>query len=374
MNRPRIAFYVPALRVGGAQKVTVTIANGFAGRGFPVDLVVSYNQGDYRTEVASEVNVVDLETRELKGVGIGASVPALRRYLDRREPSVLFSAMTFANVIALMADRLADAETQVIPTEHNTFGMDRRVKSRIVSQLAALLYGRADHVLGVSAGVVQSVVAHTRAPPSRVSVMYNPVEVKTIRAKAQEPVDHEWATDPEIDLLLNVGRQEPQKNLQMLVNAFDSVVERRPNARLMMAGSGSQHEELRQLVNDRGLADVVSLPGYVDNVYAYMARAATFVLTSRYEGLPTVLIEALACGCPIVSTDCPSGPDEILAGGKFGTLTPVGEPAAFADGVVRMLKEPPAPAGLRKRADTFGVDSVLDDYVDFVERRVKVPA
>jgi len=369
MARHRVALYVPALRVGGAQHVTVNIANGFADRGYPVDLVVSYARGGFSDQVAADVNLVDLETPEWPGIGIGASVPALRRYLQRREPAILLSAMTFANVIALAADRVSDSETRIVPTEHDEFGMDRRPKSRLVSRLAARLYPSADHVLGVSAGVVDSVVRHTPLTEDDVSVMYNPIEVEEIAARATESIDHRWATDSSIDLVFTVGRLEPQKALPTLIDAFASVVERRPDARLVVAGRGSRAEALREQVTERGLEDVVGLPGYVDNPYAFMANAATFALSSKHEGLPTVLIEALACGCPVVSTDCPSGPAEILQDGEYGRLVPVDDPEALADGIAATIDDPPPADRLRGRADDFARETVIEEYVRFVDRR-----
>jgi glycosyltransferase involved in cell wall biosynthesis len=365
-----VALYVPALRVGGAQHVTVNIANGFAGRGHPVDLVVSHARGGFRDQVSEAVNLVDLGTPELPGIGIGASVPALQRYLDRAEPGILFSAMTFANVIALAAARLSTAETRIVPTEHDEFGMDRRPKSRLVSRLAGRLYPSADHVLGVSAGVVESVVRNTGIDREQVSIMYNPIEVAEIRDRAAEPPTHEWAVDPSVDLVFTVGRLEPQKDLPTLIEAFESVATRRPDARLVVAGKGSRAGVLQERVRERGLGDVVDLPGYVDNPYAFMANAATFALSSRHEGLPTVLIEALACGCPVVSTDCPSGPAEILQDGEYGRLVPVDDPEALADGIAATIDDPPPADRLRGRADDFARETVIEEYVRFVDRRL----
>jgi len=369
-ERPRVALYLPALRDGGAQHVTVNVANGLADRGCPIDLVVSYRHGVYRDCVSDAVNVVALETPELPGLGIGASVPALRRYLKRREPAILFSAMTFANVVALVAGRFAEAETRIVVTEHGMFGEADEPKDRLVSGLAARLYPSADHVLGVSSGVAESVVRHTGVTRGEVSVMYNPIDLNHIKANATKPLDDPWAKDPSIDLVFAAGRLEPVKDFATLTTAFESVHERRPETRLIVAGKGSQARHLQNLVVERALNSVVAFPGYVENPYAYMANASAFALSSRHEGLPTVLIEALACGCPVVSTDCPSGPAEILQDGEYGRLVPTGDPEALADGIVETIDDPPSSARLRERAEDFAMGTVIDTYVQFVEQHI----
>lgn len=370
MASPRVALYLPAFRDGGAQHVTVNIANGLAEHGYPVDLVVSYRSGVFSDHVSEAVSVIDLETPELPGLGVGAAVPALRRYLERTDPAILFSAMTFANVVALVARMTADSETRVVVTEHRMFGEPDGPKDRFVSGLAARLYPSADHVLGVSSGVVSSVVRHTNVAREQVSVMHNPIDIDHIRAASGDPVDHPWVSDPSIQLVFTAARLEPVKDLSTLIGAFESVSERRPGTRLLIGGRGTRGETLRELVAERGLDEVVELPGYIDNPYAYMSNAETFALSSRHEGLPTVLIEALACGCPVVSTDCPSGPSAILREGEYGRLVPVGDPDALADGIVATIDDPPPSEHLRGRAEDFATEAVIGQYARFIDRRL----
>lgn len=366
MTRETLAFYVPWLTVGGVQRVTTTITNGLAARGYDVDLIVSYRTGDLLDEVNSDVRIVDLQTRRVPGIGIGASLPALRTYLSRREPSMLFSQMTYANVLCLLARRSTNADTKVFATEHNTFGMKNDLKERLTNRVAAQLYPSADEVLAVSSGVADSVAAATPLSRSEVTVMYNPVDVADVRARASEPVDHPWLESDAHEVVLSVGRLAEAKDLETWLRAFARVVERRPNARGILAGRGPVREEMESLAAKLGLEDVVDFPGFVDNPYGYMANASAFMLSSRHEGLPTVLIEALACGCPVVSTDCPSGPHAILEGGEHGPLVDVGDERALADAVVQTLEHPSSPEVLRGRADAFGLDTILDEYERFI--------
>ena len=366
-NDRTLAFFLPSLTVGGAQRVTVTLVNELARRGYDVDLVVAYRRGKLLPAVSEAVTVVDLRTPTVPVVGLGASVPRLVSYLRSREPFALFSQMTYANVVALAAVRLAGTDVVSIPTEHNTFGEKEGRKDELVDALAARMYGSADRLVGVSRGVVDSAVRRTTADDRRSVVLYNPLPVVEIREQAAGDVDHPWLADDDLDVVLSVGRLEPQKDLPTLLRAFARVNERRPDTRAIVAGKGSMREDLVRLSERLGLGDVVAFPGYVDNQYACMDRAAVFALSSRHEGLPTTLIEALACGCPVVSTDCPSGPDEILAGNEYGPLVPVGDDEAFAEALVATLDDPPPKSRLRGRADDFAVRTVGDDYERFVE-------
>jgi glycosyltransferase involved in cell wall biosynthesis len=356
------------MNLGGAQQVTVTIANGLAARGYSVDLVLARGVGPLLDRVDHAVTVVDLETPEVPGVGVLAAIPSLRSYLRREQPDVLFAAMMNANVVGVLTDALAGVDTRLVLTEHNTFGVRPGLRDRVTATLASALYPRADHVVGVSRGVADSVVAGTRVTGDRVSVLYNPIDIDDIRAAAREELDEAAAELMEGDVVFTVGRLEDAKDLTMLLRAFRRVHEERPWVKLVVGGSGSKRAELEALAAEFGLEDVVTFVGYVDNAYAYMAAASVFALSSKHEGLPTVLLEALACETPIVSTDCPSGPREILADGRYGRLTPVGDDGAFAEAVLETLDAPVPAAALGTRAEDFSLDAVLSEYETFIAR------
>lgn len=367
-RKPRIAFYIPALNVGGAQRVTVNIANELAARGYPVDVVLAYREGALLSDVSDAVRIVDLETPRIPVVGVLASVPGLRSYLRTERPAVLFSAMTYANVAAILAAELAGTQTRLVATEHNTFGMNPDPKVRLTRVIARPLYRLADRVAAVSEGVADSVRKGTAAADDDVTVLYNPIEIEAIRDEAAEPVDHPWLTVPEYETAVTVGRIEPQKDHTTLLRAFARVSERRPNARLVVVGTGTERDRLRELAAELEIDNIVDFPGYVENAYAYMQNADLFVLSSRHEGLPTVLLEALACGCPIVSTDCPSGPREILEDGRYGPLVPVGDDGALADAIVGTFDDPVDEAALLERARDFSMEAAVDGYERLIRR------
>jgi glycosyltransferase involved in cell wall biosynthesis len=366
-EQPQIGFYIPALDVGGAQRVTVNVANGLAERGYPVDLLLSYHKGELLDQVSDRVNVLDLETPRIPITGIGASVPGIKTYLEEREPAILFSAMTYASVVSIATNVISSTRTRVVGIEHSTFGNRAGLKERLTLCLARDLYRFANHIVAVSEGVADSVVANTAVSGSDVSVLYNPVPVATVRNESEVAVDDSWIRADELETIVWAGRLEPEKDLPTLLRAFASVNRGRPNTRLILMGTGSERGKLLQLSETLGIEQTVALPGYVENPYPYMRRASVFVLSSEREGLPTVLIEALACGCPVVSTDCPSGPREILADGTYGKLVPVGDESALAEAIRLTLDDLPDRTTLSERADDFSTEVVVKEYVTLIE-------
>lgn len=363
-----LSFFIPDLTLGGAEQVTVNIVNGLSDRGHDVDLLLSRSEGKLQSKLSDEVSVVTLAPDRPHALGVAEHLPALASYLRNEEPTALFPHLAHVSVVSLALKRILDIDTKVVPTHHKAFrtAPDRSAKDRVVSRLVPHLYPSADRLITVSGGVAESLT--TKMPVSRehISVLHNPVEIETVRRRAEIPVDHDWLEDDGKDVILFVGRIEAQKDLETWLRAFRLIHDERPDTRAVIAGKGSDRDGLLSLADELGLADVVSMPGYVDNPYRYMSQASVFLLSSRYEGLPTVLIEALACGCPIVATDCPSGPREILDGGKYGELRPVGDAAGLSNAVTDALAQPDNAAVLRERADEFAPETVIDEYERFL--------
>lgn len=365
-ERNPVAFFVPSLTVGGAERVTVTVANGLADRGYDVDLIVPHCEGAFVDEVDSSVELIDFDIPLGPGIGLGTCVPELVSYFRRRSPAMVFSQMTYANDICLFSHLLAGSDAVVVPTVHNTLGMLTTPKDRLVQVLAGAMVGRADQFVAVSNGVADSIVREIGAHPEDVSVLHNPVPISDIRAQAREPIDHRWLDTPSHDVVLGIGRLEPQKSFETFLRAFSHLHEERPSTRAIIIGQGSKRAALEGLARELDIADVVSFPGYVDNPYGYMAESDILAMSSTHEGLPTVLIEALACGCPVVATDCPSGPRTILDGGEYGPLVEVGDDEGLARAMLSTLQDPPDSAELTERARDFAPTTVLDDYEAFI--------
>lgn len=364
-----IALFLPSLRGGGAERVMVNLAWGFAERGLQVDLVLAKADGPYLSEVHPEVRVVDLGARRVLH-----SLPDLVRYLRRKRPAAMLSTLSHANIIALWARGIASVPVRLVVREANTVGISASnapaLRGRWTPFLMRFFYRWADAVVANSSGVAEDLIRLTRLPAEKLKVIYNPVVTPELFAKAEEPLDHPWFRPGEPPVILGVGRLTKQKDFPTLIRAFALVRKERP-VRLMILGEGEGRPKLEALVRELGLKDDVALPGFVDNPYKYMKRAAVFVLSSRWEGLPSVLIEALALGTPVVATDCPSGPAEILEGGKWGRLVPVGEPHFLARailGTLQDVREPPPEAAWER----FSLEEVVTAYLQVLGIAEKV--
>jgi glycosyltransferase involved in cell wall biosynthesis len=359
-----ISFYLPSLCGGGAERVIVNLAQGITDRGTRVDLVVAAAEGALLDQLPPAVRLVDLRaSRVLR------SLTPLAGYLRRERPRVLVSSMGHANLVALWAARLAGRVTPVIVTEHNTLSQEtrqeRRLAGRLWPHLLRTFYPWAARIVAVSRGAADDLASTSGLSRHQVEVIYNPVITPTMMALARQAPDHPWFAPGQPPVILGAGRLTRQKDFFTLVRAFAEVRRRRPG-RLVILGEGEDRPALEALARELGLADDVALPGFQQNALAYMAGSAVFVLSSAWEGLPTVLIEALAAGTRVVSTDCPSGPREILQGGRLGALVPVGDAAALAAAMLEALERPAGAVPL-EALTPFTRDAAVDHYLRLIE-------
>ncbi len=360
----RIALYVPSLRGGGAERSMLKLASAIASRDLQVDMVLPQAEGPYLGEVPESVRVVDLRAgRVLR------SLPPLVRYLRQERPRGLISAMTHANIVALWARDLARVPTAVVVSERGVPGSggqrSNSAGAKLFRGLARLFYPRAEAVVAVSSGVADAVAVTTGFGRERIDVIYNPIVTDDLFQQSQEAADHPWFRPGEPPVVLTAGRLVGIKDHSMLIRAFAAMADRRP-ARLVILGEGEKRRELEALVYEHGLTDRVALPGFAANPYPLMRACGVFVLSSISEGLPGVLIEALACGCPVVSTDCPGGAREILEDGRWGRLVPVGNAAAMADAISDVLDDPPPSAGPEALV-RFRPEGAVEEYLALLE-------
>lgn len=368
-ERKRVTLLLSGLSGGGVPRVMLALAHGLAVRGHRVDLVTARPDGPLRPELSPLVRLVPLAdwrtrlpwVRRKRSRQVVAGIPALARYLRRERPDLLLSADHFVNFSALWAGALAGVRTRVAVGQHMHLSRHGEGKP-LLRWLVRRLYPRAAAIVAVSNGVADDLAKTAGIPRRRIATIYNPVVAPDLEKKAKEPLDHPWFAPGGPPVLLGTGRLTAQKDFPTLLRAFARVRERRP-ARLMILGEGPGRGGLAALAARLGVDGDTALPGFVPNPFAYMARASAFVLSSAWEGLPTALIEAMACGCPVVSTDCPSGPTEILDGGRYGPLVPVGDDTALAAGILRALDAPRDARVLRDRAALFSVDRAVGGYL-----------
>jgi tyrosine-protein phosphatase YwqE/glycosyltransferase involved in cell wall biosynthesis len=359
-SRP-VAFFLPAMYGGGAERIVLALAGGIASRGIPVHLVLARREGPFLAEVPGSVQIVDLHARRDL-----LALRALVRYLRKEKPRVLFSGL-HTNLIALWARRLARGSTRVIVCEHNTlssrvqhYASDARM--RWMPRLIRWFYPWADGIVAVSEGVADDLAREAKIPRDRIRVIYNPIVTPELWTKALTPLEHPWFGPGQPPVILAVGRLTAQKDFPALIKAF-AQVQNDHSARLLILGEGEDRPALEALIDQSGLKETVELPGFVINPYPYMAQAHTFVLSSLWEGLPGALIEAMFCGTRLIATDCPSGPKEILQDGRYGLLVPVGDVEALGRAIASALRGELTPPP-RESWRPFELDHVVEQYLD----------
>lgn len=355
----RIALFLPSLIGGGAERVMVNLACGFTKLGFCVDIVLVKAQGTYLQDIPPEIRIVDLKAERTL-----YSLPKLVGYLLREKPEALLSALEQANVVALWAKKLAFSPVRVVVSVHSTLSVSSQKafswRGRLSPWWAHFFYPWAEAIVAVSQGVAEDLIACTGLPRREVHVIYNPIITPELFIKAEEPLDHPWFRLGEPPVVLGVGRLAEEKDFPTLIRAFALVKKERP-VRLVILGEGEDRSKIESLVRKLGLEKEVALPGFVENPYKYMKRAAVFVLSSRWEGFGNVLVEAMTLGTPVVSTDCPSGPAEILEGGKWGRLVPVGDVGGLARAILGSFDKERNYS--LEWAKAFSLERALEEYL-----------
>ena len=342
-----IAVYVPHLRTGGAELSLLRLAGGFAAGGLAVDLIV-HTMANAEMAVPAGVRITELHTTTTLD-----SVLALAGALRRRQPAGLLSAFPHSNVAAVAAHAWSGVDCACVLTEHAPLSHQIAAQGgwryRALPPLVRWAYRRADAVVAVSDGVRQD-LARLVGPGLRLHTIANPVldavEVFDLPNRPNPPTPlHPWLQDPRLQVVLSVSRLVSEKDIPTLLHAFAQLHHQQPHTRLLVAGDGPERAALQALIHHLGLGLVAALPGRISAPRRWMQRAAVFALASRFEGFGNVLVEALASNTPVVATDCPVGPREILAGGRWGTLVPVGDALAMAAGLAGALQQQGAPPG-----------------------------
>lgn len=368
MNRKvDIALFVGNMEVGGAERMMLHLAQGFVARGLTVDLILVRATGPNLQSIPPNVRVVDLNCAHSR-----SSIWKLVSYLRRERPRAMLSTLDMLNVIAILAKWLSGSRTRLaisitcfislVYDPKNADVFTRSISARITFSALKFLYRFANRIVAISSGVADDCAKLANIPRSRIEVFYLPVITPNLHERAREPISHAWFRPEAPPVIIAVGRLSKAKDYPTLINAFAILLKRKP-ARLLILGEGECRRELEQLVYDLGLVNEISIPGYVDNQYAFISHASVLALSSAWEGLSNVLVEALACGTQVVSTDCFSGPREILEDGKWGKLVPVGDASALALALEETLASGVAaaspPAEILER---FSLEPVVNKY------------
>jgi len=399
----KIAVLLPSLEGGGAERSMLTLVKAFLANGRAVDLVLCKAKGAYLAEIPEGATMIELQpVGELRArwnaamINIGdffallrpvllarkiapeiARTKSLRQYLEESRPDVILSALPYANLLSIWATRQAAVDVPVVVSERIALATYcaspsnfRKWRWRYLPELVRRTYPGASAVVSVSNYVANELTTVVGLRQGSVTTIYNPVVDDSLRELARQTPEHPWFTPDGPPVIMGVGRLTEQKDFATLLRAFALVRENR-EARLVILGEGRLHDDLEALANELGIGSDFDMPGFVANPHQYMARASVLVLSSTYEGLPGVLIQALACGCPVVSTDCPGGSAEILADGKYGALVDVGDARAMANAISSELDTPTSRELLLQRAEDFTVERATGKYLALLDSIVE---
>jgi len=389
-----VALLLPSLAGGGVARVALSLAESLLRHGHRVDLVLCDGRGAYRDQLPPGLHRVVLRRgiplvargralaadpgswRELalpvllplRGAPALTGLGDLVRYLRQQRPDALIAAKTHTNLVALWARQLAGVPTRLLIGQHSMLSEEiagpevRKWRWRHASGLVARTYPLADAIVAVSDAAAEDLAATAGVPRRRITTVHNPVDARRIAERLREPVEHPWFGTGEPPVVLGAGRLRASKDFETLLHAFARVRRARP-ARLVVLGEGPERAALAAETLRLGIGEDVWMPGFVDNPFAYMARSGVFALSSRHEALGNVLVEALACGCPVVATDCPGGVREILQDGAVGGLVPVGDPGALASAILSALDRPGDRERRLRRANDFHPDRAAQGYL-----------
>ena len=365
----RIGIFMHRFDSGGAEKMTVILANELAKLGHQVIFYVRYDRGETRYLLDPEIKVFDMGLSESSRISRNLkNIRCLRGILKNPELDILLCITAEMSQVAAMATWMNPGRIPLVEVLHNTLSQETHSFQGMREKLFPVVDRRMDGVIAVSEAVRQDYIRLCGADPKRVFTVYNPVVSDSLFHMAQEPVRHPWlAKDRKWNTLVLAGRLSEQKNHKLMFQAMKRLCGE-ADYRLILLGMGELEEELKSCCMALGLMEKVDFYGYVKNPYPFYAQADAVVLSSRYEGLPTVLIEALACGARVISTDCPSGPREILENGRYGTLVPPENAEALAEGIREALKRKPDKKELEKRGRIFSVSESVRRYLEVLEQ------
>ena len=369
-----VMIYMSDLSGGGVERLTLSLLTEFRRVGVSVTLCVHAKRGEMLPLLPPDLRVISFETSRTI-----ADLLPLARLLRQDRPDVLMSSLNHNNIIALLAKAVARSRSKVIICQHNALSHEAAEmgswKFRVVPLFYGLLSPLAAGIVAVSRGVAEDMARASRIARDRITVIYNPVVTDDFQTRLEALAPDPWLDDTagRVPVFVNAARLVPQKDHATLLRAFALVARRMP-ARLLVLGNGPLHADLEALSRELGISEHVRFAGFVANPLPYFRRAAAFVMSSRYEGFGNVLIEAMACGTPVITTNAPYGPSEIVDNGRYGRLVPPQDPQALADAFDADLRSVWTAQTLQERASHFTVRSAAGQYRDLMHRVLAPPA
>jgi glycosyltransferase involved in cell wall biosynthesis len=377
-QKMKVLFFIPSLDGGGAEKVMVQILRSVNSERIKPVLVLlfSYENSPYREYLPEGIKIIVVQRKSDSALDKIRQYAGFLRAVFNERPHVIISMLTHSNIIAISAGLIF--RTKVIISEHIALGEAIKTEDggRILwfptKQLVRIFYRFADKIVAVSEGIKTNLVEEFNISSYKIEVLYNPIDLNRISELCKISVEQIFFKE-RAPVILSVGRLVPQKGFDILLIAFRDII-KKMDARLIILGEGPEKESLSRLVNDLAITEKVSFSGFQKNPYKFMSRADIFVLPSRYEGLPMVILEAMACDTPVVATDCKSGPREILQNGRYGVLVPTEDIDALSTAILELLRDKALRASFsrlaKQRVKDFAVEKIVSKYEELFYKSV----
>lgn len=357
-SRKRICFFAPNLEGGGAERVISILAARFSESAYEVDLVLANAAGPYLNDIPDSVEVINFKCKKMI-----LTLPKIIKYLRTQQPDILFTSHMHVSTIALYAVKLSFIKTRVFvrqPTMLMPSSRKRSWTSKLRQKLFLMASKSAYRIIVTSKSMSKEFQNLSGLSSDKIVIIYNPVPIQTIEKKSLEILEHPWFKDGELPVILAVGRLITVKDFRTLVKAF-CITHNKIPTRLLILGEGPLRAEIEELIEKLGVKDLVQMPGFVSNPYQYMKHSQVFVLSSLWEGFPNSMVEAMACGTAIVSTDCDGGASEVLEFGKWGKIVPIENEQKMAEAIVETLSMENLP-NVVERVTEFSVDHIFKKY------------
>lgn len=365
--KKKASFFLPSLRGGGAEKVFLSLAREFNKRKYDVNLVLAQKEGEYLKFVDDDIKIIDLKASRMLN-----AIPKIKGYIRKNKPDYFLSTMNYANVAALWAKKLSHvSKTKVIVRDASSMSgrlkWDKKISNYLLWYTIKKTYAHADAIISVSKENAEFLSDSISISREKIKTIYNPIDLQRLTKEAKEEVKENFFNKGKVPFIVSAGRFSKAKSFQTLIKAF-AIVSSKVKLNLVILGKGETRSKLEHLIGQNGLRDRVYMPGFVHNPYKYIAKSSLFVLPSLWEGLPNVLLQALALDVPVVSTNCKTGPKEILEGGEWGELVPVRDHERMAEAILKQIDKnnrvsPPPPSFF----EDFHITNIADKYQKLME-------
>ena len=357
----KIAFIIPSFEGGGAERVMINLANGFASKGIEVYLAVLNHHGVYQKEVSDNLQIIDINSNRAI-----FSFNAMKSFINKKTPQIVYSTIAHINILLLIIKLLNRRnDYKVIIRESNTSSqLAKKItfKVLLLDILKRIFYPTADLIIAPSKGVAIDLIDNYKINIKKIEVVNNPIDYNWLLSLSAKPCKDSYLKQSSSKFIIGLGALTKQKDFETLIRAF-SIVKKTHNCKLIILGEGPERQKLENLVNQLKLKEHVHMPGFVENPFNYLKVSSVFVLSSLFEGSPNVLIQALLLGVPCVSTNCKSGPEEILKDGEYGQLVEVGDQLEMSRAIVNVLEGKWESKSIKGLEKAYSFKQIVSQYL-----------